>query len=145
MAPTRKDQESARPSPAQRRPLPTRPLTEVASLADLFENSLPSFGGGYLRRLWVLLDEAIGRGLPLTLSMTSSTISVAGGLPSMVWSWEEFVATSRPGFGQGGGHDSFPSGTRALQHWRVFRPPGPRLAPISFQEEVEVLGLLGVQ
>ncbi|MFT7484312.1 MAG: deoxyhypusine synthase [Candidatus Paceibacteria bacterium] len=67
MAPTRKDQASCNRRP--RRELPTRPVTEVQSLAELFEQSLPSFGGGYLRRLWVLLDEAIGRGVPMTLAV----------------------------------------------------------------------------
>jgi len=35
----------------------------------VLEGSLPSFGGGYLRRIWQLLDEAIGRGVPMTLSV----------------------------------------------------------------------------
>lgn len=70
MPPTRKDQSSSCPgNSSKRRELPTRPVTEAQSLGDLFENSLPSFGGGYLRRLWVLLDEAIGKGVPMTLAV----------------------------------------------------------------------------
>ena len=47
--------------------LRTRSILETESLDQLLEDCLPSFGGAYLRRLGVLLDEAIGRGLPMTL------------------------------------------------------------------------------
>jgi deoxyhypusine synthase len=68
MAPTRKDQRA--PGPAgSRRELPTRPVTCVSGLDELFEHSLPSFGGAYLRRLWLLLDEAVGRGIPMSLAV----------------------------------------------------------------------------
>ena len=57
--------------------LPTRPVTETESLSELLEDSLPSFGAAYLRRLWTLLDEAIGKGLPLTLSV-SGPVTASG-------------------------------------------------------------------
>ena len=41
----------------------------MEDLDQLFEGSLPSFGGAFLRRTWMLLDEAIGRGRPMTLSI----------------------------------------------------------------------------
>lgn len=73
MSPTRKDPcPGASPSsssPPERRELPTRSVLEAQGLDELFEHSLPSFGGAYLRRLWVLLDEAIGRGVPMTLAV----------------------------------------------------------------------------
>jgi deoxyhypusine synthase len=72
MSPTRNDQCSGAGragSPGERRELPTRSVLEASSLDQLFEHSLPSFGGAYLRRLWVLLDEAIGRGVPMTLAV----------------------------------------------------------------------------
>lgn len=73
MTPTRKDQcsgaRSSGTSSNERRELPTRSVLEASSLDQLFEHSLPSFGGAYLRRLWVLLDEAIGRGVPMTLAV----------------------------------------------------------------------------
>jgi len=70
MTPTRKDQRSGHgAADGARRDLPTRPVTEAAGLDELFEHSLPSFGGAYLRRLWVLLDEAVGRGVPMSLAV----------------------------------------------------------------------------
>jgi len=67
MSPTRKDQRS--PGARPRQELKTLPVTEVDTLGDLLENCLPSFGGGYLRRLWTLLDRAVGDGVPMTLSV----------------------------------------------------------------------------
>jgi len=50
---------------------------ETESLDQLFEESLPSFGGGYLRRMWTLLDEAVGMGLPMTLAV-AGPVTVSG-------------------------------------------------------------------
>ena len=52
-------------------------MTEAGGLDELLEGSLPAFGGAYLRRIWSLLDEAIGRGLPMTLSI-SGPVTVSG-------------------------------------------------------------------
>jgi len=49
--------------------LPIRPVTEVATLDELLEHCLPAFGGAYLRRLWTLLDQAIGRGIPMNMAV----------------------------------------------------------------------------
>ncbi len=67
--PTRNDQRSSCPGLAAREELVTRPITEIEGLDQLFEDCLPAFGGSDLRRVWQLLDEAIGRGIPMTLSV----------------------------------------------------------------------------
>lgn len=77
MAPTRQDQRSCPADPGPQRELVTRPVTETAGLDELFEGSLPAFGGAYLRRIWTLLDEAVGRGLPMTLAI-SGPVTVSG-------------------------------------------------------------------
>ena len=78
MSPTRKDQNAACfGSTRMRRKLASRPVTEVESLDELLEGSLPSFGGAYLRRTWTLLDEAIGKGLPMTVAV-SGPVTVSG-------------------------------------------------------------------
>ncbi len=59
----------ADPCPGAREPLTHGPVTDARHLEDLLNNCLPSFGGGYLRRVWQLLDEAIGRGVPMTLAV----------------------------------------------------------------------------
>jgi deoxyhypusine synthase len=58
-------------------PLVHRPVTEARHLDHLLEGSYPSFGGGYLRRVWRLLDEAIGQGLPMTLAV-SGPVTASG-------------------------------------------------------------------
>ena len=76
MSPTRRDQQSGCPG-AGGDTLRTRSILEVESLAELLSECLPSFGGGYLRRIWTLLDEAIGKGLPMTLSV-SGPVTASG-------------------------------------------------------------------
>ncbi len=72
MSPTRQDQRSSCPGGAgdrERQELRTRPVTEVEGLDELLSQSLPSFGGAYLRRVWELLDEAVGKGVPMSLAV----------------------------------------------------------------------------
>jgi hypothetical protein len=52
-------------------------VDECATLHELFENCLPAFGGAYLRRIYRILDAAIGMGCPLTLAI-SGPITVSG-------------------------------------------------------------------
>jgi len=76
--PTRKDHKAAcRMAPGTGRELVTTPVTEAESLDQLFERSLPSFGGAYLRRVWTLLDECVGKGLPMTCSI-AGPVTVSG-------------------------------------------------------------------
>ena len=44
-------------------------VDEVSSLDELFRHCLPAFGGAYLRRVYTILDRAIGMGCPLTLAI----------------------------------------------------------------------------
>ncbi len=68
MSPTRKD-SSAACRAGSGSPLVHRSVAEVNGLDRLLESCLPSFGGGYLRRVFALLDEAIGKGVPMTLAV----------------------------------------------------------------------------
>jgi len=86
MAPTRQDQRSCPGGPGRNpggrvgdaaRELVTEPVDGAETLDQLLEESFPSFGGGYLRRLWTLLDEAVGKGLPMTLAV-SGPVTVSG-------------------------------------------------------------------
>lgn len=60
-----------------RRPVRTKRIDEVNSLAEIFTHCLPAFGGAYLRRVYNILDTAIGMGCPLTLAI-SGPITVSG-------------------------------------------------------------------
>ncbi|MDZ4774449.1 MAG: deoxyhypusine synthase family protein [Planctomycetota bacterium] len=82
MSPTRKDQNArchvgAKNGASADRELVHKSVADVEGLDQLLENCLPSFGGAYLRRLWILLDEAVGKGLPMTVSI-SGPVTVSG-------------------------------------------------------------------
>ena len=76
MAPTRQDQRAC-PGGVPREELVTRSVADAEGLDAVFEDSLPAFGGSDLRRVWQLLDEAIGRGIPLSLSI-SGPVTLSG-------------------------------------------------------------------
>lgn len=73
--PTRQDQRSCPAVPNE--PIVTRDVTEAEGLDQLFENSLPAFGGSDVRRVWQLLDEAIGKGIPMSLAV-SGPVTLSG-------------------------------------------------------------------
>lgn len=65
-------------SPLQQRPVVrTRRVDEVESLDELFRHCLPAFGGAHLRRIYTILDTAIGMGCPLTLAL-AGPVTVSG-------------------------------------------------------------------
>ena len=68
MSPTRQDQRSSHRLPSEE--LVTRPVQETEGLNRLFEDSLPAFGGSDVRRVWQLLDEAIGKSVPMSLAIS---------------------------------------------------------------------------
>lgn len=73
---TRKD-PIGRPCREEGAALRHRPVGDSRHLDHLLERSFPSFGGAFLRRTWTLLDEAIGKGLPMTLSV-SGPVTASG-------------------------------------------------------------------
>jgi deoxyhypusine synthase len=75
MSPTRQDQRSCPRVPNE--PLVTRSVAEAEGLDRLFEDSLPAFGGSDVRRVWQLLDEAIGKGIPMSLAI-SGPVTLSG-------------------------------------------------------------------
>lgn len=55
----------------------TKRVDECENLHDIFLDCLPAFGGANLRRVYSILDQAIGEGYPLTLSI-SGPVTVSG-------------------------------------------------------------------
>jgi len=75
MSPTRHDQRAR--CPASSPELIHRPVTQTRHLDQLLLESFPSFGGAYLRRVYQLLEEAIGKGVPMTLAV-SGPVTASG-------------------------------------------------------------------
>src|SRR6187402_1176654 len=83
---------------ASRRYVRVKRVDECATLGELFESCLPAFGGAYLRRIYQILDRAIGMGCPLTLAV-SGPVTVSGQhhtwlIPLLEAGWVAYLSTT---------------------------------------------------
>ncbi len=81
-----------------RRPVRVRRVDECDSVHEIFEHCLPAFGGAILRRVYTILDRAIGMGCPLTLSI-SGPVTVSGQhqawlIPLLETGWIAYISTT---------------------------------------------------
>jgi deoxyhypusine synthase len=81
-----------------RRYVQVRRVDECETLDELFTHCLPAFGGAYLRRIYGILDHAIGMGCPLTLAI-SGPVTVSGQhqawlLPLLETGWVAYLSTT---------------------------------------------------
>src|SRR5690348_2396612 len=81
-----------------RRYVRVRRVDQCETLDDLFTHCLPAFGGAYLRRIYQILDRAIGSGCPLTLAI-SGPVTVSGQhqtwlLPLLETGWVAYLSTT---------------------------------------------------
>src|SRR6201993_781747 len=60
-----------------RKPVRVRRIDECNSVHEIFEHCLPAFGGAILRRVYSILDRAIGAGCPVTISI-AGPVTVSG-------------------------------------------------------------------
>ncbi|HCC57768.1 MAG TPA: deoxyhypusine synthase [Solibacterales bacterium] len=73
-------------------------VDECATLDDLLRNCFPAFGGAFLRRVYTILDRAIGMGCPLTLAI-SGPVTVSGQhhawlIPLLETGWVAYLSTT---------------------------------------------------
>ena len=83
---------------SERRHVQVRRVDECRTLDELFTHCLPAFGGAYLRRLYKILDQAIGAGCPLTLAI-AGPVTVSGQhqtwlLPLLEAGWVAYISTT---------------------------------------------------
>ena len=76
----------------------TRRVDECHTLDELFLHCLPAFGGAYLRRIYTILDRAIGMGCPLTLAI-AGPVTVSGQhqawlIPLLETGWVAYLSTT---------------------------------------------------
>ena len=67
-------------------------------MAELLTHCFPAFGGAFLRRIYTILDRAIGLGCPMTLSV-SGPITVSGQhqawlIPLLETGWVAYLSTT---------------------------------------------------
>src|ERR1700679_2543299 len=75
-----------------------RRVDECETLDELIRHSFPAFGGGFLRRIYTILDKAIGMGCPLTLAV-SGPVTVSGQhqawlIPLLETGWIAYLSTT---------------------------------------------------
>ena len=83
---------------AGRRQVKVKRVDECVTLHDVFTNCLPAFGGAYLRRIYTILDHAIGSGCPLTVSI-AGPVTVSGQhlawlIPLLETGWVAYISTT---------------------------------------------------
>lgn len=81
-----------------RRWVRVRRVDECQTLDELFLHCLPAFGGAYLRRIYQILDRAIGMGCPLTLAV-AGPVTVSGQhqawlIPLLETGWIAYLSTT---------------------------------------------------
>ena len=81
-----------------RRWVRVRRVDECDTLDELFTHCLPAFGGAYLRRIYGILDRAIGMGCPLTLAV-AGPVTVSGQhqawlIPLLETGWVAYLSTT---------------------------------------------------
>ena len=86
------------PAPSQDRRVRVRRVDECETLDELIRHAFPAFGGAFLRRIYTILDRAIGAGCPLTLAV-SGPVTVSGQhqawlIPLLESGWVAYLSTT---------------------------------------------------
>jgi deoxyhypusine synthase len=84
--------------PPKPRPVEVRRVDECSSLGELITHCFPAFGGAFLRRVYTILDRAIGSGCPLTVSI-AGPVTVSGQhqawlIPLLETGWVAYLSTT---------------------------------------------------
>src|SRR5579884_1371853 len=83
---------------ARRRYVRVRRVDECATMDELFTHCLPAFGGAFLRRIYHILDRAIGMGCPMTVAV-AGPVTVSGQhhawlIPLIETGWVAYLSTT---------------------------------------------------
>src|SRR3981189_3469509 len=73
-------------------------VDECESLSELITHCFPAFGGAFLRRIYTILDHAIGNGCPLTVAV-AGPVTVSGQhqawlIPLLETGWVAYLSTT---------------------------------------------------
>src|SRR6185437_8453843 len=79
-------------------PVKVRRVDECRTLHELITHCFPAFGGAFLRRVYTILDRAIGAGCPLTLAI-AGPVTVSGQhqawlIPLLETGWIAYLSTT---------------------------------------------------
>src|SRR6266571_128244 len=133
---------SARPQ----RTVQVRRVDECRTLDELFRNCLPAFGGAFLRRVYSILDRAIGLGCPLTVAV-SGPVTVSGQhqawlIPLLETGWIAYLCTT-DAICYHDGHRSLDAHRNPIHEVPIFGDDGAlrdektiRVTDMAFDEDV---------
>ncbi|MCK6546937.1 deoxyhypusine synthase family protein [Myxococcota bacterium] len=85
-------------APREKKKVEVKRVDECQTMDELIRSCLPAFGGAYLRRIYTILDEAIGAGCPLTMSI-AGPVTVSGQHqawlnPLLETGWVAYISTT---------------------------------------------------
>lgn len=85
-------------SPSHQQRVQVRRVDECETLDELIRHAFPAFGGAFLRRIYTILDRAVGMGCPLTLAV-SGPVTVSGQhqawlIPLLETGWVAYLSTT---------------------------------------------------
>ena len=85
-------------TPDHPRTVKVRRVDQCDTLDDVFTHCLPAFGGAFLRRIYKILDHAIGMGCPFTLAI-AGPVTVSGKhqtwlIPLLETGWIAYLSTT---------------------------------------------------
>lgn len=79
-------------------PVDVTPVTDIHTPEDLLLKCMPAFGGAYVRRIYKILDQAIGQGVPLIISVagpiTVSNQHRAWLIPLLEAGWAAYITVT---------------------------------------------------
>lgn len=124
----------------------TRRVDEIGTFDELLRNCLPAFGGAYLRRIYGILDAAIGMGCPLTVAV-AGPVTVSGQhqawlIPLLETGWVAYVSTT-DAVCYHDGHRALPGRGDCVFEVPIFGDDGElreqriiRVADMAFEDDV---------
>lgn len=130
----------------RRRVVRTRRVDEIGTFDELLRHCLPAFGGAYLRRIYTILDTAIGMGCPLTVSV-AGPVTVSGQhqawlIPLIETGWIAYVSTT-DAVCYHDGHRALPGRGDCVFEVPIFGDDGAlrerriiRVADMAFEDDV---------
>src|SRR5580692_4986623 len=82
----------------ERRRVEVRRVDECDTLHDLITHCFPAFGGAFLRRIYTILDHAVGMGCPMTVAI-AGPVTVSGQhqawlIPLLETGWVAYLSTT---------------------------------------------------
>jgi deoxyhypusine synthase len=132
--------------PHERKTVRVRRVDQCTTLDELFRECLPAFGGAYLRRIYMILDDAIGAGCPVTISI-AGPVTVSGQHhtwlnPLIETGWVAYVSTT-DAVGYHDGHRTLDGRVDPIHEVPIFGDDGAlrddrtiRVTDMAFDEDV---------